>query len=249
MNFDWWTLGLQTINALVLVGLLSYFLFRPVADIIAERQKAANRLIAEAQAAKEGAQAERVKAEAEAVSLADHRKDALKAVDAEAEKEKAKLLETARADADKLRADAQTEIAAQRRAEEAAEEDHAGELALDIAAKLLDRLPSEVRVDAFIKGLTSGVSSLPDATRATLGANGTAIHLIAARSLTAPETEACRTGLAEVLGRPIEIDFSVDPALVAGIELEAPDATVRNSFRADLLRLKSRLVGHDNHAN
>jgi hypothetical protein len=24
---------------------------------------------------------------------------------------------------------------------------------------------------------------------------------------------------------------------------------VRNSFRADLLRLKSRLVGHDNHAN
>jgi F-type H+-transporting ATPase subunit b len=190
MNIDWWTLGLQTINALVLVGLLSYFLFRPVADIIAERQKAANRLIAEAQAAKEGAQAERVKADAEAVSLADHRKDALKAVDAEAEKEKAKLLETARADADKLRADAQTEIAAQRRAEEAAEEDHAGELALDIAAKLSIDCGGALML---IKGLTSG-SLRFRRTRATLGANGTAIHLIAARSLTAPETEASPNG-------------------------------------------------------
>src|SRR4029077_18244644 len=126
----------------------------------------------------------------------------------------------------------------------AAEEDHAGELALDIAAKLLDRLPSEVRVDAFIKGMTSGVSSLPEATRATLGANGIPIHLIAARSLTAPEREVCRTGLAEVLGRPIEIDLSVARALFPVIGFKAPDATVRNSFRADLLRLKSRLVGH-----
>ncbi len=249
MSFDWWTLGLQTVNALVLIGLLSYFLFRPVADIIAARQKAANQLLAEAQAAKAAAQEERAKAAAEAANLAEHRTDALKAVDAEADKERAKLLQSARADADKLRADAETQIAARRRAEEAAEEDHAGELALDIAAKLLDRLPNEVRVDAFINGITSGVSTLPDATRATLGANGTAIQLIAARPLTSQEREACRTGLAGVLGRPIEIDFSVDPTLVAGIELEAPDAVVRNSFRADLLRLKSELVSHDNHVN
>jgi len=249
MSFDWWTLGLQTVNALVLIGLLSYFLFRPVADMIAARQKAADQLLAEAQAAKAAAQEERAKAAAETANLAERRQDALKAVDAEADKERAKLLQTARADADKLRADAETQIAARRRADEAAEEDHAGELALDIAAKLLDRLPNEVRVDPFINGITSGVSTLPDATRATLGTNGTAIHLIAARLLTSQEREACRTGLARVLGRPIEIDFSVDPALVAGIELEAPDAVVRNSFRSDLLHLKSELVGHDKHVS
>src|SRR4029077_5694078 len=238
------TLGLQTINALVLVGLLSYFLFRPVADITTERQKAANQLIAEAQDAKAAEQEDRAKAEAEAVTLADHRKDALKAVDSEAEKEKAKLLEAARADADKLRADAQIEIAARRRAEEAAEEDHAGELALHIAANLVSLLPTAPRPHVFTNAMTSRVSSLPEATRATLGANGIPIPLIAARSLTAPEREVCRTGLAEVLGRPIEIDLSVARALFPVIGFKAPDATVRNSFRADLLRLKSRLVGH-----
>jgi F-type H+-transporting ATPase subunit b len=41
MKIDWWTLGLQTINILVLVWILSRFLFRPVSDMIAARQAAA----------------------------------------------------------------------------------------------------------------------------------------------------------------------------------------------------------------
>ena len=40
----------------------------------------------------------------------------------------------------------------------------------------------------------------------------------------------------------------VEPALIAGIELETPHAVVRNSFRADLVRLKSGLIHHDTDA-
>jgi F-type H+-transporting ATPase subunit b len=50
MQIDWWTLGLQTVNALVLIWLLAHFLFRPVVDAIAGRQKAAGQLLADAQA-------------------------------------------------------------------------------------------------------------------------------------------------------------------------------------------------------
>ncbi|MGB8423446.1 MAG: F0F1 ATP synthase subunit B, partial [Paraburkholderia sp.] len=59
MRIDWSTLALQTINALVLIWLLARFLFRPVAGIIAERQKAAQTLIADADAAKRAAVLER----------------------------------------------------------------------------------------------------------------------------------------------------------------------------------------------
>ena len=38
MRIDLWTLGLQAINALVLIWLLARFLFRPIAAIIAERK-------------------------------------------------------------------------------------------------------------------------------------------------------------------------------------------------------------------
>ena len=37
MHIDLWTLGLQTINVLVLVWLLARFLFRPVAAIVVQR--------------------------------------------------------------------------------------------------------------------------------------------------------------------------------------------------------------------
>ena len=98
MHIDWSTLGLQTVNALVLIWLLAHFLFRPVADAIAGRQKAAAQLLDEAKAAKAAAQSERGKATAEAARLADHRAEAFKAVEAEAAAAKSTFLANARAD-------------------------------------------------------------------------------------------------------------------------------------------------------
>src|SRR6516225_9018995 len=248
MRIDWWTLGLQTVNALVLVWLLAHFLFRPVVDAIAARQKAAGQVLADAQAAKAAAEAEREKAAAETAHLVEHRSEAFKAAEADAAAEKAELLATAQAEADKLRAAAKAEIEAERRSEAFAAEDRAGRLAIDIATKLLNRLPEEARVTAFIDGIATGLAQLPEGTRALLGAGGAAIRLTAARAVTPQEVEACRKALANVLGHPVLVEVSVDPALIAGIELEAPHAAVRNSFRADLVRLRSQLVHHDTDA-
>src|SRR6516162_6995143 len=206
MRIDWWTLGLQAVNALVLVWLLAHFLFRPVVDAIAARQKAAGQVLADAQAAKAAAEAEREKAVAETAHLVEHRSEALAA------------------------------------------EDRAGQLAIDIATKLLDRLPDEARVAAFIDGIATGLAKLPEGTRASIGANGASVRLTAARAVTPQEVKTCRKVLAGVLGHPVLVEVSVDPELIAGIELEAPHAVVRNSFRADLVRLKSELVHHDTDA-
>jgi F-type H+-transporting ATPase subunit b len=248
MQIDWWTLGLQAVNGLVLIWLLARFLFRPVADAIAARQKAAGQLLADAQAAKAAAEGERDTAVAEAARLAEHRSEALKAAEAEAATAKAALLAAAQSEADKLRAAAKAEIEAGRRSEAVAAEDRAGRLAVDIAGKLLDRLPREARVAAFIDGLATGLAKLPAGTRASLGADGTSVHLTAARAVTPEEVEICRKALAGVLGHPVLLEVSVEPALIAGLELEAPHAVVRNSFRADLIRLKSGLVHHDTDA-
>src|SRR5260370_24166531 len=101
MQIDWWTLGLQAVNALVLIWLLAHFLFRPVVDAIAARQKAAGQLLADAKAAKAAAEAERDKAAAEAARLAEHRSEALKAAQTEAAAAKSALLAAAPAHARK----------------------------------------------------------------------------------------------------------------------------------------------------
>jgi F-type H+-transporting ATPase subunit b len=248
MHIDWWTLGLQTVNALVLIWLLARFLFHPVVDAIAARQRAAGQLLADAEAAKKATEAERDKAAAETAGLAEHRGDALKAAEAEAGAAKAALLALAQAEADKLRAGAKAEIEAARRSEALAAENRAGRLAVDIATKLLDRLPHQARVAAFIDGIATGLAKLPEGTRASLGANGTSVRLTVARAVTPEEVEACRKAIAGVLGHPVLVEVTVEPELIAGIELEAPHAVVRNSFRADLARLKSELVHHDTDA-
>jgi F-type H+-transporting ATPase subunit b len=248
MQIDWWTLALQAVNALVLIWLLARFLFRPVVDAIAARQQAAGQLLADAQVAKTAAESERDKAAAEAASLAERRGAALKAAEAEAATAKSALLAAAHADADKLRTAAKAEIEAERRTEALAAEDRAGRLAVDIAGKLLDRLPREARVAAFIDGIATGLAGLAEGTRASIGAAGTSVRLTAARPVSPEEVETCRKALARVLGHPVLLEVAVEPELIAGLELEAPHAVVRNSFRADLVRLKSELVHHDTDA-
>jgi F-type H+-transporting ATPase subunit b len=56
--------------------------------------------------------------------------------------------------------------------------------------------------------------------------------------------KSCRDAFAKALGRPLDFSVDVDPDLIAGLELETPHAVVRNSFRADLLRIVEELTGH-----
>ncbi|KAB7738395.1 ATPase [Parvibaculum sedimenti] len=245
MHIDLWTLGLQTINVLVLVWILGRFFFRPVTAMIAARQVAATEALDEAQAAKAEAAAEVAKAKEEAASLTAARTDILQKAVAEAEKEKAALLAAARTEAKTLRDAAHADIDRARQSEEMAEADHACRLAVDIAARLFEKLPAEARVMSFIDGLVAGVAALPDATRTGIGADGVPVCIKAARDLTEAEKEACRAKLAQTLGRPISVAVAVDPVLIAGLEIDTPHAVVRNSFRADLDRIAAGLTRHD----
>jgi F-type H+-transporting ATPase subunit b len=247
VRIDWWTLALQTVNVLVLVWILSRFLFRPVESIIERRQAAAAKLLADAEAAKTQANAAREAAEAEAARLAGSRSETLRAAAAQAEKERAAALAAARTEVEHLRAAAEAEIERERETEAAAASDRAARLAVDIAGKLLDRLPDSERVDGFIDGLAQAIASLPPAGKEGLGA-GEGAKLKAPRSLNDAEMKSCRNAFAKALGRPLDFSVDVDPGLIAGLELETPHAVVRNSFRADLSRIVEELTRHDGKA-
>ena len=49
MTIDYWTLGIQTVNVLILILLLRHFFWRPVANIIAERRTAAMNILEQAE--------------------------------------------------------------------------------------------------------------------------------------------------------------------------------------------------------
>ena len=75
--------------------------------------------------------------------------------------------ESARTEVDQLRAVAEAEIQRERQAAAAAASDRAARLAVEIAEKLLNRLPDSARIDGFVGGLADGLSiatTLPNVT-------------------------------------------------------------------------------------
>ncbi|MDV2112889.1 F0F1 ATP synthase subunit delta, partial [Burkholderia pseudomallei] len=118
-------------------------------------------------------------------------------------------------------------------------------LAIDIAAKLLARLPDSARVAGFVDGVAAALARLPADVRASLADEDAQVRLVAPRALTAQEAAACRAAFAASVGRPLEPDVRVDPALIAGLELESKYANVRNSLRQDLATIEAALLNED----
>ena len=243
MRIDWWTLALQTVNVLILIWILSRFLFRPVVAIIEERRALAAKVLSDAEAEKTKAIAAREAGEAEAARIAAARDEVLRQAAADAEIQCAAAVAVARADAEQLRVSAEADMRSARAAGAAAASARAIALAVDIAAKLVARLPDSALVESFIDGLAEALASLPAATRDGIGVSGRA-RLTAPRALTPQEAQSCRDALARALGRPLDFVVATDASLIAGLELETPHAVVRNSIRSDLNRIVEELTRH-----
>jgi len=252
MRIDWWTLALQTVNVLVLVWILGRFFFRPIADIVARRQSEAGRIMAEAAAARQ--QAAELKAQAEATHdrLDEERGNLLRGARQAAQAEKAELLAQASSDIAKLRGEAQAAILQQQQAAELAVVARASELSVDIARRLLQRLPARLALSAFVQGLCGEITALAPEARSLLAAADAAhpLEVVSAVPLAEDETILLRDALRGALGVAPPLTFRAEPALIAGLELRGRHTVVRNNWQADLGRIREELIhgGHDGQA-
>ncbi len=234
MSIDWWTLGLQLVNVLVLIWLLSRFFWRPVAAMIAQRQAIVDKALADAAEQKQAAEAEHAKIAETRASFAEERHKII-----DEARQQADALAKQRLDAAAAEIDAMKKAAAAAIAREAAETraqwaQNAGALAADIARHLLAGLESAPVRQRFADRLVAQISALPDAERADIADGAGAIEAVTASALSADEQKALGTRLSEALGAKQAIRFRTDPDLIAGLELRGPHVQVRNSWRDDI---------------
>src|ERR1700722_7212560 len=95
MTIDWWTLGIQTANVLILVWLLGRFFWRPMAAMIEQGRATAQRVLAEAEDKRTQAAAALVEIERTRAGFAKERDAILAAEHAAAEHEQTARLEDA----------------------------------------------------------------------------------------------------------------------------------------------------------
>lgn len=248
MKIDFWTLALQAINALVLIWLLSRVLYRPVVQAIARRREAAAKLLADAEAERDRARQATAAAQAQQAELAAGREAAMKAAQTDAEAARTRLLAAAQTEVDTLRQQAQADRDKQLLAQQHADEQRAAALAIDMAGRLLDRLPASARVAGFLDDLVASLRALPDSQKQKLADAATPLALVAPRTLEAGERDHCTQAIQQAIGRTAPLQTMVDPNLIAGLELRSPDLVVTNHLRADLDHLQHELTHADGHA-
>jgi len=251
MRVDWWTLALQTVNVLILIWILARFFFRPIANIVAKRQDETNKLFAEADAARnQAADARREAEKARAEVAAEHDRLIAEAQKA-AQAEKERLLALAGQDTANLRHEAETAIARDRAASEQQIVDHATTLSVDIARRLLERLPAEPVFESFLSGLCDEIGKLTPEARAAFAAAATtdrAIEVMTPQPLSDEDREHIRNTLNNAFGAELPLTFVEDAKVLAGIELHGHNVILRNSWRADLERIREEL-SREPHAN
>jgi len=249
VHIDLWTLALQAINVLVLVWLLSRFLYRPVMRAVAARQAAADKLLADAETARSDASAMAAALQVQQASFeakaADHRAAMLAGV----AEERGRLIDQANAEAAAIRDRMHAAMEVDRARDLRGLQEQAALLAGAMALKLINRLPGDLIASAMCDALCDRVRSLTDSERSRLvGPDG--FDIVTAVPLSAEEQERLRTALSRSLPGCKPGAMLTDPNLIAGAELRAPDLVVRNSWRADLDAMLAQLMaGEDNAAS
>ena len=243
MHVDWWTLALQTVNVLILVWILARFFFRPITAIVASRQDEARKILADADAARQRAEATQATADKARAEIEGRRQSLLDDARKEAQAEKARLLGEATHEAAAARAAAEAAAGRHRAEAEEALVQRAAELSLEIARRLLQRLRPEDALVAFADGLCREVSGLSSEMRAGLKpVPGRPLELRSSSALTDDQKRLVRQRLSAALGIDPDIAYRCDDALIAGVELHGPTTIVRNNWRADLDRIREELA-------
>lgn len=241
MKIDWWTLGLETVNVVVLIWLLRRFFWRPLADMIEQRRKSMQATLADAEARSAEAKTALTEIEKTRAGFAQERDAILAAAHASAEQARTSRLEETAKDVAVLEASAKSTIEKERDVAEADWIDRSSHLAVDIAGRLAARLDGPAIRATFLDWLLKEIRTLPDAQRHAV-AGEPVLDAISATPLEPAEQERYRSLIAEAFGGHPEIAFKVDTALIGGLELQAPDFRVSSSWRADLSRILADLT-------
>src|ERR1700722_11414300 len=131
MTIDWWTLGIQTANVVILVWLLGRFFWRPMAAMIEQRRATAQRSLAEAEEKRSQAAAALAEIEHTRAGFAQERAAILAAAHEDAERARAARLAEAAKEAAAVEATAKAALQTEKEAADKAWAEQASRLAID----------------------------------------------------------------------------------------------------------------------
>lgn len=247
MHIDWSTFALQTVNFLILVWLLQRFLYRPVVAVIARRRDEIQRLVADADREKAAVEEQKRQLDDARAGAANERNRLLTEAREQAMTEKERDLAAARDEAAKIVADARARLEVERLAAIGQLQTQATRLGVALAQRLLSQTRPADPVDPFFGRTLAAIDGLPADERVRLARQAAADGLVLASAvpLSQATQKDCAARLEPLFGQAMKLDFVVEPALLAGIELRLPNLVMGDNWRDSLAAADAALSSDD----
>ncbi len=245
LNIDPATLAFQILNFLVLLGILYYFLFRPLRSKLNER----SRDLAEALQNARDQEAEAVQLRAEYEQrmhgLREEADDIIARARQEAAQRGAELMEETRRRIDRLTADMREDLTRQRNEVVAQNYEDMLEAIVDLSANIVQSVTTRRTHDDLVQNFAASIYRLPpeevNAYRRALEGRYPVAVVTTPVALTADQTQTLTDTLSSLADRHVELQVRVAPELVAGIQVRLANRLLDNTVRQQLNRIRDRV--------
>jgi len=223
MLIDWFTVGAQALNFLVLVWLMKRFLYKPILNAIAEREKRIAAELADADKKKAEARKESDEFKKKNEEFDQQRAALLSKATDEAQAERQRLLEEARKAADALSAKRQETLRNDAHNLNQAISRRTQQEVFAIARKALNDLAGASLEERLGEVFTRRLKEMDGQAKKGLGEALKTAHdpaiVRSAFDLPAKQRETIQKALNETFAADIHVRFETAPDLISGVEL------------------------------
>ncbi len=242
MLIDWFTVGAQVLNFLILVWLMKRFLYKPILSAIDAREKRIAKELEAAETKKNEAQQEREEFQKKNEDFDQERAALLAKATEEAKAERERLMDEARQAADALEKKRQESLAREAKNLNQTITRRAQEEVFAIARKVLSDLATASLEERMVKVLLRRLCEMDGAAKVALNqalkATSDPALVRSVFELPAAQRDAIQKALNETFAADIPLRFETAPELVSGIELTANGQKVAWSIADDLKSLE-----------
>jgi F-type H+-transporting ATPase subunit b len=225
MLIDWFTVGAQILNFLILVWLMKRFLYQPILHAIDEREKKVAAELADAHAKKAESKKERDEFARKNEEFDSHHAERLKKVANEAKAERTRLLEAARVEADELKSKRQLALLDEFQHLKVDLTQRTKDEVFGITRKALSDLASasleDQILEVFLRKLHHSIPKERGELQTALKPSDGSLTVKSTFELVPKQRDSIESAIKDLLQGKCSIQYETAPQLLSGIELSA----------------------------
>jgi F-type H+-transporting ATPase subunit b len=243
---DWFTVGAQVVNFLILVVLLKKFLYGPITQAMSAREAKIQAQLAEAETHRQEAAAAETAMQKRLQELEDKRQALSVQVEADVARQKKILLETARQEVGQYRQGWLQALAREKAAFAQTVQERCSQQVFALARLILRELGDVSLEECFLQVFIDKLQQLPpedeQAFQESLLESGDAAVVASAFSLTGANQVRLLAAVQARFGSKVTIQFETDPGLITGLELKTRSRKLSWTAERSLHNLEEKVT-------